>query len=82
MKYGTKEITELLDIELVQIVQNLNSVEKAREKASKHPKFNEDRIINGRNLKKMEFPSLTPQYLEMKQELLNELKKRKLEIEQ
>lgn len=80
MKYANKEISTLLDLELVQIVINLNKVEAEREKASKHPKFNEDRMINGKNLKKMEFPPLTENYVNMKKELIAELKKRNLEI--
>jgi len=54
MKYGTREIKDICDLELVQIVINLNNIEAERDKASKHPKFNEDRMINGKNLKKME----------------------------
>ena len=80
MKYGTREIKDICDLELVQIVINLNNIEAERDKASKHPKFNEDRMINGKNLKKMEFPSLTENYINMKQSLITELKKRNLDL--
>lgn len=79
-KYGTKVITDMHDLELIQVVQNLNSVEAAREKASKHQKFNEDSIVNGKMLKKMEFPPLSENYLNMKKALVAELEKRNIKL--
>lgn len=76
MKYKDREISSIPLLELIQIINWLNSIEAEREKASKHPKFNQDRVVDGRMLKKMEFPSLSPQYLEMKKALTDELEKR------
>lgn len=80
MRYGTKEISDMHDLDLIQVVQNLNKVEADRIKASKHPKFNEDSLVNGKVLKRLEFPPLTENYLKMKQALLDELKLRNITI--
>lgn len=78
--YGTKKISSLEDMELIQIVQNLNKVEAERDKAGKHSKFNEDRMVNGKMLKKMEFPPLSENYLKMKNALVAELEKRDIKL--
>ena len=76
MKYGHKEISELLDIEIVQAYQNCLHAEHKRATASLHFKFDK---VN--NKKAMEFPDINPAFIELKDELAREMKKRKLEIE-
>ena len=80
MKYLNREISDIPTLELAQILNYLNSVEQEREKAAKHPKFTQDRNVNGKMLKKMEFPPLSSQYLEMKKSLTEELEKRNANV--
>lgn len=80
MKYKDREISSIPTLELIQIVNYLNSIEAEREKAASHPKFTQDRVIDGRMFKKMEFPSLSAQYIEMKKALTDELEKRNTNV--
>lgn len=73
MNYGTKPISELDDWALTIAYDKCGQAEKQREKASQHSKFNSDD-----KKKKMEFPSINPQFTAMKNEIENEMKKRKL----
>jgi hypothetical protein len=70
MKYDHREISELSDLELVQAYQNCLAAEHKRLTASQHEKF-----------KTMEFPPISPIYLEMKNAIHDEMNNRKLEIE-
>lgn len=67
MKYGNKEIRYLWDNELIDVYNNLKQAEEKRVKASQHEKF-----------KKMEFAPINPAFLELKTEIENEIRKRKL----
>jgi len=80
MKYRDKEISDIPTLELAQILNYLNSIEQEREKAAKHPKFTQDRNVNGKMLKKMDFPPLSAQYIEMKKALADELEKRMKDV--
>ncbi len=81
MKYGSTEIKDMLDIELVQACLNMNNAEARRQRASNHEKFNTDREIDGKLVKKMEFPPINPEFLKLKDALFNELNNRKLKLE-
>ena len=78
MKYRDKEISQLWDNELLAGYSSLLHQENERNKAASHEKFNKDRNINGRMVKKLEFPPANPAFLKLKQEMLNEINKRKL----
>lgn len=69
MKYGIKEISELDDWTLTAAYDKCGQADKQRDEASKHEKFN-----------KMEFPPINPQFTAMKNEIITEMKKRKLII--
>lgn len=73
MNYGTKPISELDDWALTIAYDKCRQAEKQRDEANKHPKFNSDD-----KKKKMEFPPINPQFTTMKNEIENEMKKRKL----
>lgn len=71
MKFGATEICEMTDWALTAAHHNCGQVIKQRENASKHSKFNDDK-------KKLEFPPINPKFTEIKNEIENEMKKRKL----
>lgn len=71
MNYGNKPISELDNWSLTIAYDNCNKAEKQREEASKHPKFNEGN-------KKMEFPPINPEFVNLKNEITAEMKKREL----
>lgn len=73
MKYGPTEITELGDWALIAAYDKCRQAQKLRDKASEHDKFNKDS-----SKKKMEFPPINPNFTQMKTEIENEMKKRKL----
>lgn len=74
MRYGSKDIVELSDWELVVAHHNCGQAQKLRDKASEHDKFNK----NVGNKKKMEFPPINSNFTQMKNEIETEMKKRKL----
>lgn len=82
MKWGTKEIVDMHSLELIQAYSTCLAQEKTREVASKHDKFTKDRkdLATGKEIKKMEFPPPNPLFLKVKQELINELNKRNIQI--
>lgn len=71
MKYQLKEISELDDWFLIDAYDKCGQAEKQREEASKNPKFTTDK-------KKMQFPPVNPKFIEMKNEIESEMKKRKI----
>ncbi len=71
MKYGDKNIADLDDWSLTAAHHNCGQAQKLRDKAKEHPKFNDEN-------KKMEFPPINPKFNEMKNEIENEMRKRKL----
>jgi hypothetical protein len=81
MKYGLSEISDLTDIELVSALQNCRDSLDQRKKASEHDKFHKDREVNGKTVRKMEFPPINLQFILMLDEILAEIEKRKLEVE-
>lgn len=72
MKFGDKEISELDDWALVIASEYCGQVMAKRNEASKHTKFND-------GPKRMEFPPPNPAFVQMMNEIENELKKRKIE---
>jgi len=78
MKYKNKELSEFSLWELEQVKYEFDHAEARRENASKHPKFNEDRIIDNHKIPKMEMAEIAnPAYLELKQAIHDEFEKRK-----
>ncbi len=67
MQFNNKEILELSNDELKNAHANCNKILDDRKLASEHEKF-----------KKMPFPPPNPKFIEMKNEIENEIKKRKL----
>lgn len=67
MKYGNKEIHYLWDSELLNAYKDCKLAEEKRQQASQHEKF-----------KKMEFAPINPAFVELKTEIENEIRKRKL----
>lgn len=67
MKYGTTEIKDLWDSQLLEIYSELVRSEEKRLKARSHEKF-----------KKMEFAPTNPAFTELKNAIINEIRKRKL----
>ena len=51
--YKGKPLPEFSLWELEQIMYEFNHAEARRDNASKHPKFNEDRVINNQKIPKM-----------------------------
>ncbi len=82
MKFGLVEISDMNDLELLSSYKNLQDAEKRRNEASKHSKFNRDVEKNGKTIKPMEFPPINPKFLELKNEFLIEIQKRKLTMDQ
>lgn len=80
MKYQCIDIGSMWDNQLISAYQNCQHQRKEREKASSHEKFNKDRMINNRIVKKMDFPPINPAFAELEQNLLNEINKRKLKV--
>lgn len=80
MKFGLKEISDLTDAELIGALQNCRASLDKRKLASEHDKFNSDREVNGKTIRKMEFPPINPQFILMLDEILAEIEKRKLEV--
>jgi hypothetical protein len=62
--------------QLVHVAEELMRVEAKRILASNHEKFNKDRTINGRIVKKMDFPSVNPNFTKLKHAVELELKER------
>ena len=78
MKYKGKELSEFSLLELEQAKHEFDHAEAIRENASKHPKFNEDRIVNNQKIPKMEMAEIAnPAYLELKKAIQDEFEKRK-----
>lgn len=71
MKYGIREINELDDWTLLTAYDKCGQAERQRKKASEHDKFN---VGN----KKLDFPPINPEFVNMKNEIEKELKKRNL----
>lgn len=69
MKYDHREISELTALELVQAYQRCLQALEKRAQAANHPKF-----------QNMPLPSVSPLFLQLKNELHEEIVKRKLEI--
>lgn len=67
MKYYNKEIKDFWDIELLDTYNELSKAEVKRINASKHEKF-----------KKLDFAPTNPVFVELKTEIENEIRKRKL----
>ncbi len=68
---NNKKPSELDDWTLVEAWEKCGQVLKEREIASKHPKFND-------GPKRMAFPPPNPAFVEMKNSIEEEMKKRKL----
>ena len=78
MKYKNKELSEFSLWELEQAKYEFDHAEARRDNASKHPKFNEDRVINNQKIPKMEMAEIAnPAYIELKQAIQEEFEKRK-----
>jgi hypothetical protein len=80
MKYGLSEISDLTNSELIGALQNCRASLDQRKQASEHDKFHKDREIDGKTVRKMEFPPINPQFILMLDEILIEIEKRKLEV--
>lgn len=70
MKLGKTEISDLSDNQLKAVYENHLKVESERSEFSKHPKFNND--------KKLQFPQINHNFLNLKNEIIDEMKKREL----
>lgn len=77
MIYKGKDLKDFSDWELELATHELVEAEKKREQASKHVKFNEDRIVNGNKVPKMDFPAPNPEYLKLKKAIMGEFENRK-----
>jgi hypothetical protein len=82
VKYHLTEISDLLDADLLGALQSCKAALTLRQRASEHDKFNIDREIDGKTVKKMEFPPVNPQFTLMYNEILAEIEKRKLEVKE
>jgi hypothetical protein len=80
VKYHLTEISDLLDADLLGALQNCRASLDQRKRASEHDKFHKDREIDGKTVRKMEFPPINPQFTLMYNEILAEIEKRKLEV--
>lgn len=67
MKYHGKDIKDFWDTELLILYNDLSKMEAKRKKASNHEKF-----------KKIAFVPTNPIFVELKTEIENEIRKRKL----
>lgn len=76
MKYGDKEISEIRLWDLGVILENMKNAQDRRERASRHVKFNEDREINGKKVKKLDFPPINPEFLKLMEAIELEIEKR------
>lgn len=76
MNYGGKELSDYSLWELGDIEKSLKAALDKREAASKHVKFNENREINGKNVAKMEFPPINPEFLKLKEAVEIEIRKK------
>jgi len=76
ISYGGKPISLYSLWELGQFLKNIEAAEAKREKASTHVKFNVDREINGKKIPKMNFPEPNPKYLEIKNAIVEEIRKK------
>lgn len=80
MKYAGKEISNFWDDELISIWHSLDKQEKERSLAAQHEKFNSDRMINGKSVKKIDFAPSNPNFIALKEAIKNEIDKRKLKV--
>lgn len=73
MKIGEKEISDLSDKELLEALSSYQEAEDKRNDAAKHPKFDKEspKYIG-------EFPSVNPEFAEIKKGLIEEIEKRDL----
>ena len=70
--YWGKPLDQLLDFEILQVYENFINLEKKREEAKKHPKFNDPK-------KKLFLPEPNQNYKSLKEAILNEMNKRNIE---
>lgn len=75
MIYAGQEIEKMLDIELIQHLKRFELAEQKRLQASQHNKFTR---TDGKAIK---LPDVNPEYLKIKNDLMNELNKRNLTLE-
>jgi len=78
MKCGQTEVSDMTDWNLLYQLKSMEEAEANRVLASQHPKFNTDRTINNKTIKKQEFPSINPNFIELKNAIIEEINKRKL----
>jgi hypothetical protein len=78
MKCGQTEISDMTDWNLLHQLKSMKESESNRLLASQHPKFNTDRTINSKTVKKQEFPAINPNFIELKNAIIEEINKRKL----
>lgn len=76
ISYGGKPLSQYSLWELGQFKANIEKAEEQREKASKHVKFNEDRVINNKTVQKINFPDPNPNYFKIKEAIEEEIRKR------
>lgn len=78
--YWGKPLSDLLDIELIQAYEYCLQAEAKREVAKSHPKFNVDREVDGRTVKKLKLPPINPNYHNLKNAITTEMNKRNLTL--
>jgi len=76
ISYGGKPISQYGLWELGDFLKRIEAAEDKREAASKHIKFNADREINNKTIPKMKFPEPNPKYLEIKNAIIEEIRKK------
>lgn len=76
MKYLNKELSDYTLPELELIWLGLNQAEAQREEASQHPKFNMDRTLGNKVVKKLDFPPPNPAFVELKSAIAEEIRKK------
>lgn len=71
IQYGGKSISAYSLWELGQFLKRMEAAEDKREAASKHKKFDK-----ANNKQAMEFPPLNPEYLKIKEAIVEEIRKK------
>ena len=76
MDYAGKPLSEHSLWDLIIIERALMDAEIRREEASKHPKFNENRMVDNKKVEKIKFPQPNPNFLKLKLAIEEEIRKR------
>jgi hypothetical protein len=76
MNYNGKPLNDHTNDELLAICHTFVIAEQRREDASKHEKFNVERVIGEKKIPKMQFPPPNPAFVKLKLEIQAEMKNR------